>query len=250
MFIVRKLAIGRGPGALDFFSPLGPSPGMVRSGVCSTRGQGLVRRVETFTTACHITRMPGQQRGGAAPLVWHRLTEYTYDYLCIYFLQCFANRRTGDELGPTGVPQTCGNCGGFVPSINLVWHCSIAPLNSKRRAQHCSGFCMTIVGWSGVAWSDLGLAGQRDDSPRLRQQFRRGGFSMPFSHRSHRSHRWQGHWGCRKMPNPMAIMMYPLQALKYVDESFYRERDFMVEAVAIAGRWRPILLGYPQIKHG
>lgn len=48
----------------------------------------------------------------------------------------------------------------------------------------------------------------------------------------------------------MAIMMYPLQALKYVDESFYRERDFMVEAVAIAGRWRPILLGYPQIKHG
>ena len=74
MFIVRKLAIGRGPGALDFFSPLGPSPGMVRSGVCSTRGQGLVRRVETFTTACHITRMPGQQRGGAAPLVWHRLT--------------------------------------------------------------------------------------------------------------------------------------------------------------------------------
>ena len=47
--------------------------------------------------------------------------------------------------------------------------------------------------------------------------------------------------------NAMAMANHGvLQALKYVDESFYRERDFMVEAgraVAIGDPYRPILFG-------
>ena len=162
---------------------------------------------------------------------------------------------------------SCGNW-GFVPSINLVWHCSIAPLNSKRRAQpqifrrfgletnHLKNMFGSF--WISLCSSEYTrlLRILHDHCRLIRRgliRFGAGRTKRWFSSLAptvserwiHRSHRWQGHWGCRKMPNPMTIRTYPLlQALKYVDESFYRERDFMVEAVAIAGRWRPILLGY------